>query len=143
MSENLQEDEECPSLGFFNTIEKKQISILLINVKNKIKGVFINPTPFLHLINEFASANIPLKLVYFPAGFSTKNQKASDYNESFLMYLRRDDGEYIIIFTGIDTNIKVHLIDRKLSQLVLSIKETERNTEVITRFGIIRLNYML
>jgi hypothetical protein len=96
-----------------------------------VKEMILDLNPYQHLVSEFEATRIKLKLVSRPSQFSTIKAKVDSEAESFLMDLRRDDGEYIIIYPGKHTQIEVININNEFHQLLLSVKEPERKLKVV------------
>lgn len=84
-----------------------------------------------HLIDLFDSIDIKLKLVNRPSLFNTKKASISANTKCFLMDLRRNKDEDIIIFPGVDTKLEIISIDQDSRKVLIKINEPVRD-EVVT-----------
>jgi hypothetical protein len=129
--------------GYIETkVSRKELTITNLNQKienltheigtyEPVNEIILDLEPYKHLSKEFETGHIKLKLVCRPSQFSTTRAKVDPETESFLMDLRRNDGEYIIMYPGKETKIEVLDIDNDFTQLLLSVKEPERKLKVM------------
>jgi hypothetical protein len=105
----------------------------------KEEEMYIDLKPFNNLIEEFALANIKLKLISKPSQFSaSKKHRVKSDTTNFLMDLRTTNqktgyGQYFIIYPGTETKIEVLNVNKEFKQLILMVREPEREMTFETR----------
>jgi hypothetical protein len=117
------------------SMERELVELLMSPKEEEIN---IDLKPFNNLIEEFALANIKLKLISKPSQFLTsKRQRIKSDTTNFLMDLRTTNkktgyGQYFIIYPGTETTIEVLNVNKEYKQLILMVHEPEREMTVET-----------